>query len=148
MIVCAITGHRRLGRDFSEKDAEIRLMQLVGMGVDVFLCGMAMGFDMLCCEILLRLREKYPIKIVAVIPCKNQSEKFPESEKRRYENLKLACDRQEILHEKYVEGCMFERNRKMVDECDLVFAYLKEARGGTKYTVDYAKKKGKPIVFL
>ena len=52
-----------------------------------------------------------------------------------------------VLHEHYEEGCMFERNRRMVDECDLVFAYLYAKRGGTYYTVRYAEKKGKKIIF-
>ena len=43
---------------------------------------------------------------------------------------------------------MFERNRRMVDNCDVLLAYLENERGGTFYTVNYAKKKGKRIVFL
>ena len=44
----------------------------------------------------------------------------------------------------------FARNRKIVDECDvlLVLPYQKEHQnhGGTWYTHDYAVKKGKPVV--
>ena len=43
---------------------------------------------------------------------------------------------------------MFERNRRMVDECDVLFAYLRSNRGGTRYTVSYALKKGKKVVYF
>ena len=43
---------------------------------------------------------------------------------------------------------MFERNRLLVDKCDVLLAYLRTQRGGTFYTVNYAKKAGKPVVCL
>ena len=68
--------------------------------------------------------------------------------KEKYEALLSACDEKIVLHEKYENGCMFERNRCMVDRCDVLLAYLETERGGTFYTVNYAKKRGKRIVFL
>ena len=35
-----------------------------------------------------------------------------------------------------------------VDECDVLFAYLRSNRGGTRYTVSYALKKGKKVVYF
>ena len=43
---------------------------------------------------------------------------------------------------------MFERNRYMVDRCDVLFAYMYAKRGGTYYTVSYAEKKRKEIVYF
>lgn len=46
----------------------------------------------------------------------------------------------------------FARNRKIVDECDLllVVPYQKthQTHGGTWYTHDYAVKKGKPVLIF
>lgn len=43
----------------------------------------------------------------------------------------------------------FARNRKIVDACELLIGVSKtperSERGGTWYTIDYAKKRGKPV---
>lgn len=148
MSACACTGHRVLGKNFSAEALERAMRALIGKGADTFLCGMAMGFDALCCETALRLKREYPLKVVACVPCGDQSSRYPAREKNRYEKLLAACDERVVLHETYVEGCMFERNRYMVDRCDILLAYLESERGGTYYTVNYAKKRGKTVIFL
>ena len=144
---CALTGHRVLGKDFPRGALEEDLKKLILQGADTFYCGMALGFDLLCCEILVSLKTEWPVKIVACVPCADQSARYPYEMRRLYEELLEECDEKIVLHEHYEEGCMFERNRRMVDECDLVFAYLYAKRGGTYYTVRYAEKKDKRIIF-
>ena len=144
----ALTGHRVLGRTFSREKLERTLLALIERGADTFYCGMALGFDMLCCELLVRLRETYPVRIVACVPCADQAMRYSERAKIRYKELLSACDAKIVLHERYESGCMFERNRWMVDRCDLLLAYLETDRGGAFYTVNYAKKCGKRILFL
>ena len=148
MSACALTGHRVLGKGFSRERLEQCLRALIAEGADTFYCGMALGFDSLCCEILLRLREESPVKIVACVPCADQAARYSPRAREKYDSLLAACDEKIVLHEKYENGCMFERNRRMVDNCDVLLAYLESERGGTFYTVNYAKKKGKRIVFL
>ena len=148
MKVCSVTGHRVLGKDFSAAALEEKLTQLVLGGVDTFCIGMAQGFDLLCGEILCNMKEFYGLRLVACIPCADQCEKYPPREKARYNQILARCDETIILHEFYVNGCMFERNRLLVDKCDVLLAYLRTQRGGTFYTVNYAKKAGKPVVCL
>lgn len=147
-MIIALTGHRVLGTNFSRGKLEEALRRLIGEGAETFYCGMALGFDSLCCEMLLRLREEFPLKIVACIPCADQASRYSPRAKAKYEALLAACDEKIVLHERYENGCMFERNRCMVDRCDVLLAYLENERGGTYYTVNYAKKRGKRIVFL
>lgn len=148
MSACALTGHRVLGKGFSRERLEQCLRSLIAEGADTFYCGMALGFDLYCCELLLRLREEFPVRIVACVPCADQAARYSPRAKEKYEALLSACDEKIVLHEKYENGCMFERNRCMVDRCDVLLAYLETERGGTFYTVNYAKKRGKRIVFL
>ena len=148
MNACAVTGHRVLGKNFSAAKLEKALRSLAAEGIDTFYCGMALGFDALCCETLARLKEEFPFKIVACIPCADQSARYTAREKRRYEQLLSACDEKIVLHERYEQGCMFERNRYMVDRCSVLLAYLENDRGGTFYTVNYAKKREERIIFL
>ena len=144
----ALTGHRVLGTNFSREKLERALRSLIEGGADTFFCGMALGFDTLCCECLLKLREEFPLRVVACIPCADQASRYSPRAKAKYDALLAACDERIILHEKYENGCMFERNRCMVEKCDVLLAYLESERGGTYYTVNYAKKRGKRIVFL
>lgn len=48
-------------------------------------------------------------------------------------------------YEKYGKGAPLERNKLIVDECDCVLAFGDGKSHGTKFTLDYAKEKNKPI---
>ena len=148
MSSCAVTGHRVLGKNFSAERLEEALRSLCAEGCDTFYCGMALGFDTVCGEALLRLKGEYPVRLVACIPCADQSERFSAAQRARYDALLSACDERVVLHERYENGCMFERNRYMVDRCDVLLAYLESGCGGTLYTVNYARKKGKRVLFV
>ena len=53
-----------------------------------------------------------------------------------------------VSHE-YYDGCMLERNRRLVDATGLLLAvYNGERRGGTAATVRYAQKLGRRIIIL
>ncbi len=41
-----------------------------------------------------------------------------------------------------------ERNKQIVDECDCVLAFWDGISRGTKFTLDYAKEKNKPIKII
>lgn len=146
--VCAVTGHRVLSSDFSKEELRAALRALAAAGVRTFLCGMALGFDLLCAEEVLLLREELPVRLVACIPCADQAARYPKSARERYERILDRCDERAVLHERYCDGCMFERNRYMVDRADLLLAYFTGRRGGTKYTVGYAEKRGIPVYLI
>lgn len=50
----------------------------------------------------------------------------------------------------YPSKTYFERNRSIVNDCDLLIAtpYNDNQQGGTWYTINYAKKVGKRIIIL
>lgn len=145
---CAVTGHRVLSSDFSKEELRAALRALAAAGVRTFLCGMALGFDLLCAEEVLLLREELPVRLVACVPCADQAARYPKSARERYERILDRCDERAVLHECYCDGCMFERNRYMVDRADLLLAYFTGRRGGTKYTVGYAEKRGIPVYLI
>ena len=144
----ALTGHRILKRDFDFIQLEQRLIAFIEEGYTKFFCGMALGFDMTCAGLLLRLKRRYALQLVACLPCKNQEEKYGEYDKLLYHEYLQRFDRVECLEENFKKGCMFVRNRYMVDNCDLLFAYLYKKMGGTHYTVEYAKKREKTIEYF
>ena len=149
MLTCALTGHRVLGKDFPAEGTEKKLRTLLENGTDTFLCGMALGFDLLCGEELAaRKQAGAPLRLVACIPCADQPEGYAAADRARYERVLSACDEKVVLFPSYENGCMFARNRYMVDRCDALLAYLASSRGGTFYTVRYAEKRGKRVILL
>ena len=46
---------------------------------------------------------------------------------------------------KYGRAAPLVRNRLIIDDCDEVLAFWDGKSKGTKYTIDYAKKMGKPV---
>jgi predicted Rossmann fold nucleotide-binding protein DprA/Smf involved in DNA uptake len=48
-------------------------------------------------------------------------------------------------YERYGKTAPLERNKLIVEECDCLLAFWDGVSRGTKYTLDYAKEKNKPI---
>ena len=147
-MICAVTGHRKLFKDFDKNLLDKAVHGLIRGGADKFLCGMAQGFDIEAAESVLFYKKQYDIKLVACIPCANQTDTFSSADRKRYENILTECDEVIILAPYYYNGCMFARNRYMIDNSDTLLCYLRSNRGGTYYTVRYAEKLGREIIRL
>ena len=139
---CAFTGHRILEEDFSLKKLKAAIKEVILRGVDTFLVGMAMGFDLYAAETVLSLKRKFPhVKLVACIPCYHQEKNFSLKDKKRYAKILKKVDEQVLVSEEYYSGCMQKRDRYMADKADILIAYLKKETGGTAFTVKYFQKK-------
>lgn len=126
-----------------------KIEQAYKCGATEFFSGMALGVDMWSAEAVLQLKEKYPeIKLTAVIPCRTQDAKWQQSERLRYRSILSRCDKTICISPEYTKDCMHRRNRALVDMCDILIAVFDGQSGGTKYTVDYAQKKGKKVVII
>ena len=142
---CCFTGHRVLKNNFNIKNLENAIESAIKKGYKTFLTGMAIGFDLKVCETLFKYKN---IEIVACIPCKNQDVFFNKKQKLQYNNCLKNVDKVIYLNDAYVDGCMQQRNRFMVDNSSLVIAYYYSPVGGTYYTVNYAERKEKNIIFI
>ena len=96
---------------------------------------------------VLELRKKHPqIKLIMVLPCKEQAERWSEKDKQTYAYILSNADKKVYTSEHYHSGCMHKRNRHLVDSSGVCICYLTDSKGGTAYTVDYAKQKGLKII--
>ena len=130
-----------------EKKLEETLYQLIQEGYRFFGAGGALGFDTIAALTVLELKKKYnDIKLILVLPCKNQTRGWSDKDVSIYEKIMSQADKVVYTQEHYDRGCMFKRNRHLVDNSSVCVCYLTEAKGGTAYTVDYAKQKGKRII--
>lgn len=108
-----------------------------------------MGFDTLAAQTVLKLKETYPqIKLILVLPCLTQTRGWKETDVKEYERIKSLADKVVYTSQEYTRGCMFKRNRHLVDFSSLCIAYLTKDEGGTAYTVKYAKQNGLNIINL
>ena len=133
---CCFTGHRpgKLPWRYNEEDLRcVSLKARIADAVEAayqegfrhFLCGMALGCDLYFCECVLRLRQMHPdVTVEAAVPCPSQVS---------------AC---------YTPACMQRRDRYMVDHAALLIAAFDGSPGGTRYTVEYAMRRGLEIVDL
>ena len=148
---CAFTGHRELDKNFSVSKLKKEIKSLLERGVETFYCGMALGFDMLAGEIVVKYKKKYKnIKLVACIPFLEQDKYYTLEDKKRYAYILKESDEKVLLSETYYKGCLLMRDRYMADNGDVLIAYCIKDTGGTAYTVNYFKKKYplKEIIFL
>lgn len=150
--VACFSGQRKIPQDQSlKKRLRSTVIELIGKGVIFFGAGGATGFDMLAEETVLELREEYPqIKLILVLPCcpNQQTLKWNEEQRERYNNILKQADKIRILSPNYTRSCMLERNRHLADNSAYLICYLRKEYGGTFYTVKYAEKKGLNIIRL
>ena len=121
----------------------------ISLGYKVFISGMAIGFDMICAEIVLNLKEIYPkIKLFCAIACKGQEKVWNKNLQERYKNILKKADTVTYLYNYYTKDCMLNRNMFMVNNSSKVIAFYNGLGGGTKFTIDYAKKLGIDVVII
>lgn len=140
------TGHRKIP---PEKKSEISrrlkttLIRLIEEGYVCFGAGGALGFDTLAAQCVLSLKNQHPhIKLILILPCITQTKGWSENDIAIYEEIKSQADKVVYTSREYSRGCMFKRNRHLVDCSSVCVAYLTQEKGGTAYTVNYAKEHG------
>ena len=154
-ISCSFTGHRpdAFSFGYDEEAAACRLLKAtlkmhilraIGNGFTHFISGMALGVDLWCAEIVLELKGEYQeITLEAAVPYKGHGKGWAKEYRTRYERVLARCDKVTVISDRYTRYCMHERNRYMIDHSALCIAvYNGSLKGGTAYTVRYAKEKG------
>lgn len=152
--VC-FSGHRpeKLPGRGNDENAETRYIKellnskiekCISEGYTHFISGTARGIDLWAASMVLEHREKNPrIKLICVKPIENQGFNFPEQDKLLYDEIIRSADSVICTSENYTKNCYMIRNRYMVDNSDLVIAFVKNYRSGTGQTINYASSVGK-----
>ena len=147
---CCFTGHREIPpaeRAALKKRLWGTLETLIGQGVCYFAAGGARGFDTLAAQTVLELKELHPhIRLILVLPCKDQTRGWRTADVTAYQEVLRQADKAVWLSERFYDGCMHERNRRLVNNAAVCVCYYKHPRGGTSYTVQYARVKKRRIV--
>ena len=149
---CCFTGHREIPAFFEahlELELESVIHGLIARGIRYFGAGGALGFDTLAAQVILRLRATYPqIRLILVLPCRDQDRYWAEEQRKRYREIRTLADKTVYVSETYDRDCMGRRNQHLVDHSSICVAYCTRATGGTASTVRYALKKDLEVILL
>lgn len=154
---CCFTGHRQIPKReglWLRRQLREEIYRLEAQGVWLFLAGGAVGFDTMAAQEVVRLRDTVlpGIGLILVLPGRGQEAHWQRGEQMEYRRLLQAADDAVYTG----EGCRsagdyLRRDRYMVDHSAHCVCYLDRGgayRGGTAYTVRYARKRGLDIVNL
>ena len=143
---CCVTGHREIPTDklaYVETELRKAVIAAADDGYTRFINGGAAGADLLFAAIVAELKEQgRPLFLEAALPYSGRKR----SRDQGFQKMLAACDEVKVFSEQYNRGCYFVRNRYMVDESSRVIAvYDGRDSGGTVYTMQYARSKGKTV---
>lgn len=157
---CCFTGHRpeKLPWKYNENDARCTALKSalkeaiekeIESGAKLFFTGMALGTDIWAAESVLEIKKTHcSIKLVAVVPYANQSERWSDEWKERYRAVLKSADHTVLLQQDFSKGCLHARNRYMVEHSARLIAVYNGEPGGTSYTVDYARRAGLKLTII
>ncbi len=125
---CCFTGHRELPTGWSRRNLATKLEKTIAdqikEGIRFFGARGALGFDTLAAQTVLKLKKKYPdIKLILVLPCLTQTRGWPVEDVEEYERIKARADKVVYTSRAYTRGCMFQRNRHLVDNSSVCICY-------------------------
>jgi uncharacterized phage-like protein YoqJ len=146
------TGHRNIGKNITiTADGRIfcairdELMQLLEkINPKQVISGMAIGFDLALADAAAQTR----IPFTAAVPFKGHGALWGKANKSKHDTLLGLASVVVYTSEDYRNaGVYVIRDQWMVNNSDSLFAFYDgRGTGGTKITMDYAEKQGKPIL--
>ena len=158
---CCFTGHRTMLYEEKQKAADgIRstVRSLVKRGVRHFITGGALGFDTVAAATVINIRDNealvdsdgntVKISLTLAVPCPTQSDRWSFANKTMYNSIAKSADEVIMVSKSYTRDCMSRRNRYMVDSSAYCICYVTQKRGGSYYTMNYAKEAGLGIINL
>lgn len=149
---CCFTGHRDIPSfqyQALKQSLATTIRGLIDRDITCFAAGGALGFDTMAAQVVLDLRATMPrLRLNLVLPCQSQTRGWSEENQLIYEKIKAQANEVTYTAMEYTRGCMFKRNRHLVDQSGICVCYMTRARSGTAYTVNYARRQGLEIINL
>lgn len=150
---CCFTGHRPEKLTVSEERLaallEVEIRKAVDQEFTTFITGMAKGTDLIAAEIVLRLRERDSrLKLIAALPHPDFGLHWNGGWTERFQRVLSTADLRKCVCPRFSYGSYQVRNEWMVNHSALVIAAFNGESGGTKNTLDFARKQRVPCVVI
>ena len=155
----AFTGNRTLKTSTGRPDTNLEnvlrtelsfcLEECYNEGKRNYITGMAIGWDMLCAEEVLKFKAKHSdVKLIAAIPFQGQELMYGQRDKDRYKIIYEAADHIEYITEGgYDNNAYHKRNDWMIaNACEIMAYDSHQPRSGTASTVRKAKLNGLEVL--
>ena len=139
-MIITFCGHSKLYNTDIIKDRLTReLRSLSAQGTHTFYLGGYGDFDLLAANVLHELKPEYPeLESILILPYPDRQVDVSLYDGTIYPPLENVPKRYAISH----------RNRWMVDQADMVIAYVDHDWGGAEKTLAMARKKKLPVINL
>jgi uncharacterized phage-like protein YoqJ len=129
------------------------LVAAINRGKTIMIHGCMAGWDLVCALQVIELKKLYPrIQLISVAPYKSE---FFSREKcwtpdwiSRAREVFAQHDIGVKVAEQYRSGIYYERNKSLVNHSSELICYWDGKSGGTKFTVQYARERGLPVINL
>ena len=150
---CSFTGHRpeRLNMPPGKVNRwlEEQIRKAVDDGYTYFISGMQRGVDIWAAEIIIKLKkEGKAVKLIAASPWNGVERSWDPDWKQRYAKVLMSSDKIVYVSSRPGRAAFFARNRWMVDHSSRLIGVFTGAPGGTKDTIEYAKKNGREVITI
>ncbi len=149
---CSFTGHRIIKSEHRGEIANLVLRAIeyaYGKGCKNFYAGGAIGFDTIAAKEVIRFRISHPdVRLILMLPCINQDEKWNENDKALYRYTLGEADEIIYISDVYTPTCIKERNMRLAESGDIVIIYVGRRNSGSAQTAAMAERLGKEIYNL
>ena len=121
------------------------LKSLIERGAEDFYAGGSLGWDMLCEDVVLELKESFPnitLNIILPCPADQQSAKWNAKQKSHFYAILKGADSVEVASKKFFYSCTKIRNRRLVElaDCCVCYCESKNNSSSTGQTILMAEK--------
>lgn len=144
---CCFAGHSKIyDRDVVQREIISCAEQLINeYGVNEFFVGNYGEFDSCAAGAVKKLKEKYDIKLILIIPyLTKEINENKEYYKNSFDEICVATIPEKVP----AKYRILYANRYMADNCDYIICYVNSSWGGAAKTLEYAKKLNRKIVNL
>ena len=150
---CCFTGHRpeKLGvpAEIVIRELKEAIDESISNGFHTFITGMAQGVDIWAAEYVLQVKKNHPeLKLICAVPYAGFEKSWEITWKEKYNHVIEEADEVHYISEHYHRGAFQLRNIWMVDHSTKIIAGFTGASGGTKNTLNYAKRNGNVEIHL
>ena len=127
---------------------EKAILKAINDGFTTFITGMARGVDIWAGQIVLKLRQTNPeLRLIAALPYPNCDRRWSISWRKQFADVLEVADLIQCISPLYSMGSFQKRDEWMVDNAARVIAVYDGVPGGTKNTIEYAKKRGVEVLY-
>ena len=142
---CCFTGHRpeklEIGPDLVIRRLDEAITAAIGRGYTAFISGAAKGVDLWAAELVLERRLSRPeIRLVCAVPYQGFGLHWKGGHSELFAKVIREADAVHYVCDSYSRSAYQCRNEWMVDRSSLLIAAYTGVSGGTRNTIEYARK--------